>query len=278
MGVCTYCGKKSGFLKKEHPECRSNRFNAKYEIIDNVTEAIIQSLDFDNLTNEINVIAEKNYLKQDEIPNLIVEGFDNAIDSFLDDGILTEDEENKINIFLSYYNFEQKIIDKNGSLQRVVKTSILKEILDGKIPNLPKMNDRDNLPFMLQKAESIIWLFENVDYYQQITKTVYEGRTQGVSFKIAKGIYYRTGAFKGRPVRLDEMKHLATGSVALTNKNIYFASALKNLRIPYNKIITIDQYEDGIGLQKDGANTKPQVFKGLDGWFTYNLISNLNQL
>jgi len=31
-------------------------------------------------------------------------------------------------------------------------------------------------------------------------------------------------------------------------------------------------------LQKDGANGKPQVLKGLDGWFAYNLISNLNQM
>jgi hypothetical protein len=38
------------------------------------------------------------------------------------------------------------------------------------------------------------------------------------------------------------------------------------------------QYSDGIGLQKDGVSAKPQIFKGLDKWFTYNVISNLKNL
>jgi hypothetical protein len=37
----------------------------------------------------------------------------------------------------------------------------------------------------------------------------------------------------------------------------------------------MDPYEDGIGLQKDGATAKPLIFKNIDGWFTYNAISNL---
>ena len=37
----------------------------------------------------------------------------------------------------------------------------------------------------------------------------------------------------------------------------------------------MDPYQDGIGLQKDGATAKPQIFKNIDGWFTYNAISNL---
>ena len=47
--------------------------------------------------------------------------------------------------------------------------------------------------------------------------------------------------------------------------------------MPYNKLITIDPYEDGIGLQKDGSTAKPIILKGIDGWFTYNVISNLSQ-
>lgn len=277
MGNCIYCGQKAGFLKSKHKDCESNYFDSKNKIIENISTAIIKESDFDNLKNEITEIAKKNYIKPDEIIDLYIKGFDQAVDSFLDDGILTAEEEERVSKFKTHYNFEQNTIDKNGSLQKVVKAAILREILDGQIPET-KLNIQGNLPFLLQKNENIIWIFTNVDFYEQRTRTVYQGKAQGVSVRIAKGLYYRTGSFKGNPVKIEEMKYISKGLVALTNKQIYFASSAKNFKVPYNKIVTIDPYEDGVGLQKDGANTKPQVFKGLDGWFTYNLISNLNQM
>lgn len=277
MGNCIYCGQKAGFLKSKHKDCESNYFDGKNKIIENICTAITNNSDFDNLENKIKEIAEKSYVKPDEIIDLYVKGFDKAVESFLDDSILTTEEEDKISKFETHYNFEQNVIDKNGSLQKVVKAAILREVLDGQIPE-NKLNIQGNLPFLLQKNENVIWIFQNVDFYEQRTRTIYQGKTQGVSIRIAKGLYYRTGSFKGNPVKIEEMKYISRGIVALTNKQIYFASSAKNFKVPYNKIVTIDPYEDGVGLQKDGANTKPQVFKGLDGWFTYNLISNLNQM
>jgi len=277
MGNCIYCGQKAGFLKSKHKDCESNYFDSKNKIIENIYTAITTDSDFNNLENRIKEIAEKNHVKPNEIINLYIKGFDRAVDLFLNDGILTTEEEAKISKFKTHYNFEQNVIDKNGSLQKVVKAAILREILDGQIPE-NKLNIQGNLPFLLQKNESVIWAFQNVDFYEQRTRTVYQGKTQGVSVRIAKGLYYRTGSFKGNPVKIEEMKYISRGLVALTNKQIYFASSTKNFKVPFNKIVTIDPYEDGVGLQKDGANTKPQVFKGLDGWFTYNLISNLNQM
>ena len=113
--------------------------------------------------------------------------------------------------------------------------------------------------------------------YEQRTRTQYQGGYSGVSVRIAKGVYYRTGGFKGHPVKIEEMKYIGTGIFAITNKHVYFASSSKSFRIQFGKIITMDPYEDGIGLQKDGATAKPQVFKNIDGWFTYNVISNLNK-
>lgn len=277
MGNCIYCGQKAGFLKSKHKDCESNYFDGKNKIIENICTAITNNSDFDNLENKIKEITEKCYVKPDEIIDLYVKGFDKAVESFLDDSILTTEEEDRISKFKTHYNFEQNVIDKNGSLQKVVKAAILREVLDGQIPE-NKLNIQGNLPFLLQKNENVIWIFQNVDFYEQRTRTIYQGKTQGVSIRIAKGLYYRTGSFKGNPVKIEEMKYISRGIVALTNKQIYFASSAKNFKVPYNKIVTIDPYEDGVGLQKDGANTKPQVFKGLDGWFTYNLISNLNQM
>lgn len=274
MGTCIYCGQKAGFLKSKHPGCESNFNVGKNDIIKIVSNAIIKKSDHIETEKLIKLIATESHIKDDEMTNLYVKGFDNAVESFLEDGLLTIEEEDKISEFQSFHNFKQDVYDINGSLQKVVRASILREIMEGNIPE-SKLSISGNLPFLLQKNEIIIWLFKRAEYYEQATRTVYEGRSHGTSIRIAKGLYYRTGSFKGHPVKVQEMKRISDGLLALTNKHLYFSSAAKSFKIPYSKIIALDQYEDGIGIHRDGVNTKPQAFQGIDGWFTFNLISNL---
>lgn len=278
MGNCIFCGEKAGFLKSKHKECVEKYNDGKRNIIRAIVESITTTSNFEQLEILINQIAKSNFIKLDDITNLYTCGFDNTIEQFLEDGILSIEEEEKISKFKEYFSrFDQMVFDKNGSLQRVVKASVLRDILNGVIPK-NKMKINGNIPFIFQKEETLIWLFQEIDYYESSTRTEFHGRSQGISVKIAKGVYYRTGTFKGHPVKIEEMKHLSNGLVALTNKHIYFSSSSKNFKIPYSKIVTIDPYENGIGLQKDGVSSKPIILKGIDGWFAFNLISNLNQI
>jgi len=69
-----------------------------------------------------------------------------------------------------------------------------------------------------------------------------------------------------------------TGLMGITNKHIYFSGSVARFRIRYEKIVSFESYEDGIGLQRDAASAKPQSFVTGDGWFTYNLVTNLAQM
>ncbi len=228
------------------------------------------------LDNDVKVISKDCFIKQEEINNLYSEGFDNAVNKLLKDGLIPTEDESRINEFIKYFNFGQDVLNKSGSLEKVFKSSILKDVMDGKVPE-SKLKIEGNLPFLFQKSEYLIWVFQNVEYYEHLTRTEYHGGSQGISVKIAKGLYYRTSGFKGNPVKIDELQDVGKGIVALTNKQIYFSSGAKSFKVPYNKIVTLNPYEDGIGFQKDGANSKPQILRGLDSWFAYNLITNLNK-
>jgi len=276
MGICKFCGQKAGLFSSVHKECVAANDAGKVTIVNKVSQAIIETTDFSKFDAEINNLAQIAYIKKEELSELYSLGFDNAVESFLNDGVVSAEEEQKIANFKNHYNFGESTLDGRGSLQKIVKALILRDILDGNIPS--RLNIAGTLPFLLEKDESIIWLFQNVEFYEQRTKTTYQGRSQGVSVKIAKGLYYRTGSFKGNPVTSEQMTLLGNGVLALTNKNLYFASATKTFKTSYNKLIAITPYSDGIGIQKDGASSKPQIFKDLDGWFTYNLISNLSKL
>lgn len=274
MGKCSYCNKSAGLFKKIHKECEEKNNNAKSTI---KKELLDKFEDYDSLNfKELEAIAKNSYLTEAEYHNLVAETYSNTLDRYLDDGVLSNEEEETLERFIQKSNLSQNVFDKNDSLSKTVRASILRDLLNGDaITN--RININGNLPFKFQKNENLIYLFQNVELFEQRISTTYKGGSQGVSIRIAKGVYYRTNSFKGNPVKTTKTVPIATGIVALTEKHIYFSSSIKNFRINYNKIITIDPYSDGIGITKDGVTSKPQVFKNLDGWFCYNFIKNISE-
>jgi hypothetical protein len=277
MSNCKYCGESAGFLKSAHKECEIKHNNGLEQIVNKISKTIQNEGDFGFLDKDIESIQKDSYISDNEKEDCLIKAFDQTVEYYLNDGIFTKEEEDLTSRFTEYYKTDQDIFDKNGSIQKLVKAAILREINEGKI-STTRLEIQGSLPFLIQKSENIIWIFKNVNFFEQRTKTTYEGGSSGVSFRIAKGVYYRAGAFKGNPVHTTEMQQIGTGLFAITNKNIYFSSPSKSLKIPINKILTLNPYEDGIGIQKDSTGAKPQVFNNLDGWFTYNLISTLTQM
>ncbi len=72
------------------------------------------------------------------------------------------------------------------------------------------------------------------------------------------------------------MKCISSGIVCLTDRNLYYSSPEKSLKIPYSKIINLEPYENGLGLQMNEASSMPIFLEGVSSWSCYNLISNLN--
>jgi len=118
----------------------------------------------------------------------------------------------------------------------------------------------------------------NVEYLEDKTRTQYVGGYQGVSIRVMKGVYYRVGGFRGNPVQRTERVHVDTGSMGVTNKHIYFSGPRKSFRVRHDKIVTFMPFSDGVGVVRDAATAKPQIFVTGDGWFTYNLLTNVSQL
>ncbi len=135
-----------------------------------------------------------------------------------------------------------------------------------------------DIPINFQKGEKVVWAFRDCRYLEDKVKRHYTGRSQGVSVRVMKGVYYRVGAFKGHPVDTTERTHVDTGLVVLTDRNIYFAGSRKSLRLPYSKIVSFEPFSDGVGVIRDAATAKPQIFVTNDGWFTYNLVTDLARI
>jgi len=276
MGNCKYCGTPAGFLKDHHKYCKEKYESGKNQIVSLIKSSIIGQRSIDDLEKELRTIIKSNIIKKSHARSILILGWEAAVEKAFEDSLLTKDEEYFLSDLSERFALSQEELDRNGMYSKVVKGAVLRDLLEGKIPERVKIEG--NLPFNLQKNEKIIWLFRNVAYYEQKTKREYVGGYQGVSIRIAKGLYYRTGGFKGRPVERTETVYGDTGLLGVTNKQIYFAGSRKSFRIRYDKIVSFTPYSDGIGVQRDAVSAKPQSFATGDGWFTYNLLSNLSNL
>ena len=194
-----------------------------------------------------------------------------AAENYMKDGLLTDDEEKRIDEYtymlgLSTNNLPAKY--QGSEISRIGQIKMLKQLQRGIIP-------QTNIaaPILLGKDEAVLWSYDGVTMYQEKVKREMVGSHSGFSFRIVKGVTYRTGGFKGHPVEHSYMDNAGTGTLYITNKHIIFHSSERSAKIPYKKIIGLNPYQDGMGVQQDGANAKKLVFQGFDCSFVMNVMS-----
>ncbi|MDE0006068.1 MAG: hypothetical protein OXQ29_25535 [Rhodospirillaceae bacterium] len=277
MGECRHCQRPAGFLKKSHRECEEKHTQGKAEIVSLVGRTGIEGFNPDAFKRDIEQIALTSFVDRNLLKSLIVSGWERAVKRAFDDGLLSEEEENALVELQRFCSLSSDELNKNGAYEKVVKGGILRDISNEKEIK-GRIRVGGNLPFNFQRSEKLVWLFQDVDYFEHKTRTHYTGGSQGVSIRIAKGFWYRTGGFKGERVQTTEVVHADTGLLGVTSKHIYFSGSLKSFRVAYTKIVAFEPYSDGIGIQRDAMTAKPQDFVTGDGWFTYNLISNLARM
>ena len=112
--------------------------------------------------------------------------------------------------------------------------------------------------------------------WQEKVKREMVGSHSGFSFRVMKGVTYRTGGFRGHPVETSYMENMGIGKLCVTNKHIIFMGRERSIKVPYSKIIGINPYSDGMEVQRDGNNVKRLAFQGFDCSFVLNVLSLLN--
>lgn len=210
-----------------------------------------------------------------EESRLLVQAWEAAVEGYLEDGVLSLDEEAALVRYLAHFNLRASDVNGNGAHLNMVKSAALRELSEGIVP---ERQNHSSHTFNLMKSEKLVWLFDGVEYIE--TKTIRErrGTSHGVSVRIVRGLYYRPSAFRSRVHEWEETVLSDRGLLGVTTKHIYFHGRRKRFRVRLDKIVSFEPYSDGIGIMRDTQSAKPEIFGVGDGWFIYNLVTNLSSL
>ncbi len=161
MGNCVFCGKPAGFLRKRHKECQKKFELGKSRIISLIESSVSNDMSLDTLKQKLRQVSNSHFIDEKNLRSILLKGWESAVGRAFDDGILTEKEESLLNKLAEHFSLTQHDLDRSGTYTKLVKGAILRDVLDGKIPE--RVNIQGNLPFNSQKTEKLIWLFQRVD-------------------------------------------------------------------------------------------------------------------
>jgi hypothetical protein len=116
---------------------------------------------------------------------------------------------------------------------------------------------------ILKEKEELQILLPGVALWEPRKVTTTVGGYGGPSFRIAKGVYWRVGAFGAESQSREELKELDRGKLSFTNKRLIFAGTKRISEINLAKIISIEPYSDGIAVRASGKS-KIQYFVGIN--------------
>jgi hypothetical protein len=238
-------------------------------------EYFTDQLDFQKAQSRCEKVLTKFPMNQDNIDDAYLHVLDKAATNFMKSGSLSSAEQRKIDDYihaldLPIHNLPAKY--QYSEIGKIEQMSIINKIQNGYIPDSGIV-----APVILGRGEKIIWSYQNVNLYQEKVTREYVGRTGGFSFRIIKGVTYRTGGFKGHPVEKSSMELQGIGTLFVTNKHLIFHSQTKSIKVPYTKLIGISPYSDGIEINRDGTNVKRLTVQGFDPWFLLNILPYLAQ-
>lgn len=274
MGTCKFCKTPAGFFKSEHQACKQRFNDAKEKIGLLIHSSFTHNLVVDDFQRSIRDIQFVSRFNEEIFKQIIVAAWEEAVELAFDDKILSDEEEENLIIFKEILSLSQEELDRNGVYTRLVKGSVIRDVINGIIPQRLKINGV--LPFNLKRGEQILWVFPDGKYLEEKILSKRVGGSKGVSVRVCKGVYYRVGAFKSHSIQYKDTITYQ-GCIGITDKHLYFSGVDKSFRIRLDKIVSLEPYLDGISIYQEKANARRQTFVTGDGWFAYNLVANLGK-
>lgn len=101
----------------------------------------------------------------------------------------------------------------------------------------------------------------------------YAGGNAGVSFRVAKGVTFRTGSTRGEQIRKNVLE-TQPGRFIVTNKRIIFTAVNGGFDKKIEKLTSVTPANDGLSLQFDSQNFLVEL---KDAARVYQIISHIVQ-
>lgn len=219
-------------------------------------ELLLRAVEDGKLTkDEINELEKQKSnlgLSDEDIKNMRAEIFAVAFSVAKDDKQITEEEEKDLKEIQKYLGLADHEIQ--SSKKELARLRLLNEIQKGNLPTVSIIN------LVTQKDEVVYWSEPAILAEEKVIRRRYEGGSQGVSFRVMKGVSYRVGGHRGHIVSETDLVPVSDGELIATNRRIIFRGDGKAFAIKLDKILDIQIFTNGLQFSENNKS-KPRMVK-----------------
>lgn len=192
-------------------------------------------------------------LTDDDLKRIQVQAYSAALAAATSDGKVTPEEERELNKLQAYFQISDDSISQPK--QQLARFRLLAEIQEGNLPTAQVVN------VIFQKGEQAHWAEAGNILEERVVGRRYQGGSNGVSIRIAKGVSYRVGAHRGNIVTDKAVVPVSSGELILTNKRTIFRGDKKSFVLSIPKLLDVSFFTNGVKLTDDKGKPRTVMFK-----------------
>jgi hypothetical protein len=227
------------------------RSKDKKEFFDGLIKAAEDGKLTDTEMNAIQVRYKQLGLTRDDLKGIRAQAYSAALRAVKTNGVVTAEGEAEL------LKVEQFLIIPNAEIatpkRELARLRILGEIKNG----TPRAVSVENV--ILQRGETPYWSEPGSLLEERVVAKHYEGGSQGLSFRIARGVSYRVGSHRGHLVTDKAILPVSSGDLIITSRRVIFRGDAKSFSIALDKLLDLRLYSDAIRLTDDKG--KPRTVK-----------------
>jgi hypothetical protein len=176
--------------------------------------------------------------------------FSTYADTVLADDHLTEDEVDGLATVAEAIGISRAQIEAQADLYTRLQVAKLN---DGRLPVFEGGQ-------LIPKKGEIVHIETSAALMKEVAVREWQGRSQGVSFRVAKGVRYRVGSTRGHLVTVGTQLQIAdTGRIAVTSKRVVYLGTRKSIEMPFAKIMGMHLYTDAIQFSLSNRQSAPLI-------------------
>jgi hypothetical protein len=163
-----------------------------------------------------------------------------TIDAVLADDLLSEAEEAALFESLDRMGVADEVLHANGGA--ILDRLMVAKVNDGRLPTIED-------PHLRSQPGEIVHLETSAQLIKALAVREWQSGSRGVSFRIVKGVTYRTGATRGKMVTVGSSLEIAdAGALSVSNRRIVFTGQAKTLEFRFDKLAAMELFTDGVRL------------------------------
>ena len=254
-GHCAGCGEKLGFRHRLDADaycddCRESAGKARAVYVSLLHELASSARTPSALQPELEAAGAASRFTPTERDDLARQAVTEMANAILADDVISVEEERRIVEVVTAAGFAGRVEDALDG-ETWARFSI-GQINAGRLPDVTAESS-----FVTKSGESV-HLEVPATLLKEVTLREFQAGSRGVSFRIAKGVYYRAGSTRGKSVVTGtEMRDADSGTLFVTSTRAVFVGTRSTIELDYRKLVELVVYSDGVQFHVSNRKIPP---------------------